>query len=136
LKEIAMAVTLEPDLSERRPRLSVEGDEAASSAALFRARTQQFDLWFAAPGSVIMDAGINKVFYFVYKGKFQTRLVKVFMRRGSFLSEGRRTFQALQCLGTVSTACAPLAPGQTQAPRYLSTGSAKPSIARLSLLRR
>ena len=77
-----MAVTLEPDLSERRLRLSVERDMAASSAALFRAWTQQFDLWFAAPGSVIMDAGINKVFYFVYKGTFQTRLVKVFMRRG------------------------------------------------------
>ena len=37
---------------------------AASPAALFRAWTQQFDLWFAAPGSVIMDVGINKVFYF------------------------------------------------------------------------
>ena len=37
---------------------------AASPAALFRAWTQQFDLWFAAFGSVIMDAGINKVFYF------------------------------------------------------------------------
>jgi len=72
LKEIAMAVTLEPDLFERRLRLSVERDMAASSAALFRAWTQQFDLWFSAPGSVIMDAGRNKVFYFVYKGKFQT----------------------------------------------------------------
>jgi hypothetical protein len=67
-----MAVTLEPDLSEHRLRLSVDRDMATSSAALFRAWTQQFDLWFAAPGSVIMDAGINKVFYFVYKGKFQT----------------------------------------------------------------
>jgi len=37
---------------------------AASPAALFRAWTQQFGLWFAAPGSVIMDAGMNKVFYF------------------------------------------------------------------------
>jgi uncharacterized protein YndB with AHSA1/START domain len=64
LKEIAMAATLEPDLSERRLRLSVERDMAASPAALFRAWTQQFDLWFAAPGSVIMDSGINKVFYF------------------------------------------------------------------------
>ena len=59
-----MAVTLEPDLSERRLRLSVERDMAASWAALFRAWIQQFDLWFAAPGSVIMDAGINKGFYF------------------------------------------------------------------------
>jgi hypothetical protein len=64
LKEIAMAVSLEPDLSEHRLRLSVDRDMAASSAALFRAWTQQFDLWFAAPGSVIMDAGINKVFFF------------------------------------------------------------------------
>ena len=67
-----MTAIFEPDLSDRPLRLSVERDMAASPAALFRAWTQEFDRWFAAPGSVIMDAGINKVFYFVYKGKFQT----------------------------------------------------------------
>ena len=66
-----MAVTLEPDLSERRLRLSVERDMAASWTALFRTWTQQFDLWLTAPGSVIMDAGINKVSYFVYKASFK-----------------------------------------------------------------
>ena len=59
-----MTAIFEPDLSDRPLRLSVERDMAASPAALFRAWTQEFDRWFAAPGSVIMDAGINKVFYF------------------------------------------------------------------------
>ena len=59
-----MAPTLEPDLSERPLRLSVERTMATPRGALFRASTRQFDPWFAAPGSVLMDAGVNRVFYF------------------------------------------------------------------------
>ena len=59
-----MAPILEPDLSERQLRLSVERAMATPPGALFRAWTRQFDRWFAAPGSVLMDAGVNKVFYF------------------------------------------------------------------------
>jgi uncharacterized protein YndB with AHSA1/START domain len=32
--------------------------------AVFRAWTEQFDLWFAAPGSVLMTAAVNAVFFF------------------------------------------------------------------------
>ena len=59
-----MAPTLEPDLSERPLRLSVERTMATPRGALFRASTRQFDPWFAAPGSVLMDASVNGVFYF------------------------------------------------------------------------
>jgi uncharacterized protein YndB with AHSA1/START domain len=36
----------------------------ASPGVLFRAWTEQFDRWFAAPGSVSMRAEVNAVFYF------------------------------------------------------------------------
>ena len=57
-------VVAPPDLSSRPSRLTVERAMLASPPVLFRAWTQQFDRWFAAPGSVLMNAGVNSVFYF------------------------------------------------------------------------
>jgi len=37
---------------------------AASPGVLYRAWTEQFDRWFAAPGSLLMKAEVNAVFYF------------------------------------------------------------------------
>lgn len=34
------------------------------ASALYRAWTRQFDKWFAAPGTVSMDARVNKAFFF------------------------------------------------------------------------
>lgn len=44
--------------------LAVERTMTASPHALFRAWTEQIDRWFAVPGSVVMKADVNSVFYF------------------------------------------------------------------------
>jgi len=54
----------QPDLSLRPLRCSTERDMTASPGAIYRAWTQQFERWFAVPGSVLMRAEVNTVFYF------------------------------------------------------------------------
>jgi uncharacterized protein YndB with AHSA1/START domain len=58
-----------PDLSSRPFYLKVERMMDSSPEVLFQAWTKQFDLWFAAPGSVIMQGEVNTVFFFetIYK---------------------------------------------------------------------
>ena len=51
------------DLSQRPFQLAVERTMAASSSVLFQAWTQQMDRWFAAPGTVLMTAEVNKPFF-------------------------------------------------------------------------
>ena len=53
-----------PDLSSRPLRLTVHALVAASPHALYRAWTEQFDRWFAAPGTVSMTARVNAPFFF------------------------------------------------------------------------
>jgi uncharacterized protein YndB with AHSA1/START domain len=59
-----MARLPRPDLSTRPHQLTVERDMTASPDALYRAWTEQFDVWFAAPGSVHMRAEVDEVFFF------------------------------------------------------------------------
>jgi uncharacterized protein YndB with AHSA1/START domain len=53
-----------PDLAARPFSLSVERDFAVPAATLYRAWTTGFDRWFAAPGSVLMQAHVNAPFFF------------------------------------------------------------------------
>lgn len=53
-----------PDLSSRPYGLEVERMMAASAPVLYRAWTEQFDHWFAAPGSVLMRPAVNEPFFF------------------------------------------------------------------------
>ena len=59
------------DLSLRPFCLSVERTMSFPTNVLYRAWTEQFDLWFAEPGSVLMKGEVNTVFYFetAYDGK-------------------------------------------------------------------
>jgi uncharacterized protein YndB with AHSA1/START domain len=53
-----------PDISSRPFRLTAQRAMMASPSALYRAWTEQFDIWFAIPGSVLMKGDVNSVFYF------------------------------------------------------------------------
>ena len=53
-----------PDLSARPLGFKVERLMESPPDVLFQAWTEKFDEWFAAPGTMIMKAEVNSVFFF------------------------------------------------------------------------
>lgn len=54
----------EPDLSNRPLGLTTERLMKLKPDTLFNAWTKEFDIWFAAPGSVLMIGEVNTPFFF------------------------------------------------------------------------
>jgi uncharacterized protein YndB with AHSA1/START domain len=53
-----------PDLSQRPFSMATERLMRAAPALLYRAWTEQFDRWFAAPGTLLMQPRVDVPFFF------------------------------------------------------------------------
>jgi uncharacterized protein YndB with AHSA1/START domain len=53
-----------PDASDLRLALRLERGMRATPPDLYRAWTEQFDRWFAAPGTLVMRAAVDAPFFF------------------------------------------------------------------------
>ncbi|WP_343488434.1 SRPBCC domain-containing protein [Allomuricauda sp. d1] len=60
-----------PDLSNRLLELVVKKNMKSTPSTLFKAWTQEFETWFAAPGTVIMEGQVNTTFFFETEYKFE-----------------------------------------------------------------
>ncbi|MED1205771.1 SRPBCC domain-containing protein [Heyndrickxia acidicola] len=66
-----METVTKPDFSKRPFDLTVDRAMDSSAEVLYSAWTQQFDRWFAAPGTVLMKGEVNTLFFFETVFKFE-----------------------------------------------------------------
>ncbi len=55
---------VQPDLSSRPFRVTVERTMTASPRVIYKAWTEQYDQWFAAPGTLLMKPEVNVPYFF------------------------------------------------------------------------
>ncbi len=60
-----------PDLSKRPFRLEMKKLMESQLDVLFKAWTEEFEIWFAVPNSVIMEAKENTTYFFETEFKFE-----------------------------------------------------------------
>lgn len=57
-------MSTQPDLSSRPHELCINREMKSSAADLYRAWTENFDVWFAASGTLMMRAEVDVPFFF------------------------------------------------------------------------
>ena len=96
--------TARPDLSGRPSACVIESTMISSPHAIYKAWSEQFDRWFAAPGTVLMRPVVDAPFFFEthydggrhpHYGRFhdlkQDRFVEITWVTGSAGTEGAET---------------------------------------------